>query len=371
MDAVPPHRLGDWLAEEASNRAGGEAGLYLIDLDGIELARVAGGETLPDRIPGIPAVGPEIAPAALEGLRRAVHRFLPGAAVVPMQVRGRAIGALIGPGQGAAALEELAAEAGRAIELATAYTDVFERARRTGPISPAAEIQQDVLPPRLSDPHGAELAATIQPTYDVGGDWFDHAANADGIWIAVADAVGKGAFAAAIASVALGALRAARRNGEDLEGAGATMHRSLHGICPGRSDFVTAVIARWDPVTSVLRWVNAGHPRPLRVRPDGGVEELLAPTHPPLGLLEPERSFVAGHCALEPGDRLVIYSDGVTERRRDDDSPLGEEGLVALLEETGAASAEATVRAIQDAVRNASAKPLRDDATVLVLRVPG
>jgi serine phosphatase RsbU (regulator of sigma subunit) len=369
MDEIPPHRLARWLADEAARRAGGDAGIYLIDLDGLELVRVAGGPGVPERIVGVPAVGPEIAPEALAGLRALVERTVPGAAAAPMVVGGRAIGAIVAPRAGIGAIGDLATEAARAIELATGRTDVFERARRTSPISPAAEIQQDVLPPRLSWPQGAELAATIQPTYEVGGDWFDHASNDDGVWLAVADGVGKGSLAAAVASVALGALRAARRNGDDLEEAAGIMHRSLFGITE-RSDFVTAVVGRWDPATSVVRWVNAGHPRPLRILAGGTVEEPPAPTQPPLGLLERDRPFLAGECRLEPGDRLVIYSDGVTERRRPDDSEIGEDGLRRVLEEIGPATAEATVRAIQNAVRDASPLPIRDDATVMVLRLP-
>jgi serine phosphatase RsbU (regulator of sigma subunit) len=148
------------------------------------------------------------------------------------------------------------------------------------------------------------------------------------------------------------------------------MHRTVAGVSD-RSDFVTAVLGRWDPATATFRWVNCGHPPPLVADPGGRVEELSSPPQKPLGLFSAsERRFHAAERRLEPGERLVIYSDGVTERRRGDRSEFGVEGLRAVLEAEPAATAEATVRAVHAAVREASTAPLRDDATVLVLRVP-
>jgi serine phosphatase RsbU (regulator of sigma subunit) len=365
---VPAHELAGRIVQEAARRCGGPVALYVIDLDGTRLVRVGVGLGLPAVIAGAPGVGPEIAPTAFAELDRLIEARLPGRVGVRMCVRGRAVGLLIAPPGAAEALRELADDGAAAMELAAGYTDVFERARRSEPISPAAEIQQNLLPPRVTRPEGLELAASIEPTYEVGGDWFDHAHNADGVWLAVADGVGKGPLAAGLGAVALGALRAARRNGAGLEEAASTMHRTVAGVSD-RSDFVTAVLGRWDPATATFRWVNCGHPRPLVAAPDGGVEELSSPPQKPLGLSAPDRRFRAVERRLAPGERLVIYSDGVTERRRGDRSEFGVEGLRAVLEDEPAATAEATVRAIHAAVREASVAPLRDDATVMVMRV--
>jgi serine phosphatase RsbU (regulator of sigma subunit) len=98
-----------------------------------------------------------------------------------------------------------------ALELASGYTDALHAVRRRKDTKPAAEIQQNLLPPRLARVSGADVAGGVLPGYDVGGDFFDYAGNADGLWLVVADATGKGVSAAAVSSLAVGALRAARR----------------------------------------------------------------------------------------------------------------------------------------------------------------
>jgi serine phosphatase RsbU (regulator of sigma subunit) len=139
-------------------------------------------------------------------------------------------------------------------------------------MNPAAEIQQSLLPPRVSRLGAGEVGGSVLPSYDVGGDWFDYVENRDGAWIAIADAAGKGPVAGGLGSVALAALRAARRNESSLEEAAQTMHETIHAM-EMPEFYVTAVLARWEAVYSVLSWVNCGHPPPLLSRPDGSVEE--------------------------------------------------------------------------------------------------
>jgi hypothetical protein len=108
-------------------------------------------------------------------------------------------------------------EAALALELAGGYSDVLHAARRRKPILPCAEVQQDLHPPRIMRVQGAELAGGVLPGYNVAGDVFDDADNADGTWIAVGDAMGKGNRAAAVSALSVGAIRAERRNGGTLE----------------------------------------------------------------------------------------------------------------------------------------------------------
>jgi serine phosphatase RsbU (regulator of sigma subunit) len=370
LQAIAPHALADRIVAEGRRVAGVPVGLYLVDLDGSCLMRMAGSPGLPERLAVAHAIGPEIPTEGFPDLVRRVREQVTDAEVTPMRLYGRAVAVLIAQGRPAASLQELADAAAVLMENASSYTDVFQVARRRQPISAAAEIQQNMLPPRLAMTAHVELAAAILPAYAVGGDWFEHADNPDGLWFAVADGVGKGDRAAALAALALGAFRSARRNGCDLEEAVAAIHAALLNMPD--LDFVTAVIARWCPPD--LHWINCGHPYPLLVNDDGSAEELRGHGHMPLGLElgGPGRTFTMQTRSLTPGQRLVLYSDGVSERRREDGGLFGAEGIAEVMRANPGGSAVGSVSALLAAVRATGGGDLRDDATVLVLRpTPG
>jgi serine phosphatase RsbU (regulator of sigma subunit) len=236
-------------------------------------------------------------------------------------------------------------------------------------MKPAAEIQQSLLPPRIVRMGSGELAGSVLPSYEVGGDWFDYVENRDGAWIAIADAAGRGPQAGALGGVALAALRAARRNDATLEQAAQTMHETVCDV-GGPEFFVTAIVARWNPVYAVFSWINCGHPPPLLVRVNDAVELLTTQPDPPLGVLERTRAFHRHQRRLVDGDRLVMYSDGIS-RRRTEDGPFGTDGIVEAVRGAAARSATATARAVQEAVVSASEDPLPDDAAIVVLAVNG
>jgi serine phosphatase RsbU (regulator of sigma subunit) len=131
--------------------------------------------------------------------------------------------------------------------------------------------------------------------------------------------------------------------------------------------YLTAVLGSWDPNAYRLRWINCGHPTPLILRADGRVDELDGERTYPLGIRFSDREFPVLSAQVGPGDRLLLYSDGVSERHTADGSRIGESGLRAILAGLGPRSAATTVRGLQDAVINASPDALRDDATLLVL----
>ena len=214
---------------------------------------------------------------------------------------------------------------------------------------------------------GAELAGTVLPAYDVGGDWFDHSADADGAWLALADAAGKGGRASAASALSLAAFRAARQAGAPLVDAAILMDQAVVGF-GDPSMFVTALIARWHAASRSIEWLACGHPLPCILTADGrsGAVRRRSSSRPSASSTAigwrrtPPRS--------RPDDRVVFFSDGVVERRSID-GPDGRRGFVdhvALVTEPSAAS---LLTHIVSHVSGLHETPLDDDATVIVLRV--
>jgi serine phosphatase RsbU (regulator of sigma subunit) len=364
LNKVPPHLLGEQIVAEAQRIAGvSSVALYLVDIDGSRLLRTAGAHEFPDELTAPLAVGPEIPRAGIPGLRRLIEQELPGSVPVPLYLRGRAIGLLLAMRTPQEPLAQLARHAAAALELARAYTDVFDLARRRKDTSAAAEVQQATLPPRIARISGASLAGNVLPSYDVGGDWFDYAEGPAGTWLGIADAIGQGATAAALAAIALGAFRASR-HGDDLRRIMLSMHDTIAQV-GGADDSVAATIASWHGASWTFSWINAGNPRPMRIDAAGGIESLGSQS-PPLGTPEPH-TFAVDRIRLSPGERVILASDGITDRPTSRGTPFGADGIrhaVAGIDPTSAAS---TVKAIEDAVLSASPEPLEDDATLIVL----
>jgi serine phosphatase RsbU (regulator of sigma subunit) len=369
LDEVPPHLVADQLVAEARRMAGVPVALYVIDVDGSALLRLAGREAdLPERLDVALGLGQEIAPESLADLYAHLASELPGCTAAPLWLRGRATGLLLAVGTPSRALTEIARQGAAALELANRYTDVFESVRRGRATSPAAEMQLNLLPSaRIVRVVGGEVAGGLLPSPEVGGDWFDFAENRDGTWLAIADAAGEGPVAAGRAAISLGALRSARRRGLGLEGSALMVHQLVHDL--GDDFSVSAILAHWHAATSVLTWVRCGHPPPLLVGDDGAVSELAGPAEPALGLSGRDREFRVEHRSLRAGDRVVFHSDGVIDRRLEGSGQsFGRLGVEAAVAEAQGTSAAATARSIQQQVVAASTEPLEDDAAVLVLR---
>ena len=367
LSQVSPHLIGDQIVAEAQRLPGvSSAALYLVDIDGSRLWRFAGSDAFPAELPAPLSVGPEIPRDGLANLRRMVAEALPGSVAAPLDLHGRAIGLLLAVDADPAALTVLACQGAMAIHLAERYTDAIASCRRRKPISPAAEIQQNLLPPRVAQITGATMAGNVIPSYEVGGDWFDYADNADGAWLAVADATGKGTSAASLGALALGAFRAARRSGSPHAEVVEAMHQAIRAT--GRDDqVVTAVVGRWDGPTATFSWINCGHPPPMLIDRQGTLKALDAPVGRALGASGGDTEWASSAVRLSAGERLVLVCDGITERVCADGAPFGLEGVAHAVARALSTSAAATVRAIEDAVSNAAQDALEDDATLLVL----
>jgi stage II sporulation SpoE-like protein len=362
------HRLPAAVLREAQAAGAGPVALYVVDIDGSCLLKLTGDDEFPERLQTRLGVGPELPAESLSDVREVAASKAPGAEVLPLWVRDRAVGVLLAGGGDRGRLRALANQAALALELAGGYTDVIHRTRRRKEISAAAEIQQNLLPPRIATVDGARLAGGVLPGYQVGGDFFDYADNEDGLWLALGDAMGKGNGAAAISSLAVGALRAARRNDATLEQAAQAVQEATFAL-GGPYQFLTAVLAVWHRETGTLAWINCGHPRPLLADPDGTVRELEDEGTYPLGMFRRQRDFRRNEHRTEPGQRLLLYSDGILERRAGDGELYGFERVTSALRDCADATAARAVRVLQDAVLGFSATPLRDDATLLAVDI--
>ncbi len=366
LNKVPPHLLGEQIVAEAQRLAGvTSVAVYVVDIDGTQLHRLAGSGEFPDKLDAPLAVGPDIPREGLALLRASVEDELPGAIAVPMLLRGRAIGALLAVDAPEAALLDLGRQAAAAIALAASYTDVFDTARRRKKTSAASEIQQNLLPPRIARISGGMIAGNVLPGYDVGGDWFDYVENEDGAWIGVADAKGRGTTAAALGAVALGAFRAVRRVDGGLEETAASVHTTMQEVAIDGA-FVNVILGRWNGPSATFSWIACGGQSPLLVTCDGQLVELAITDPQPLGIGPAKRRYDIKRRRLEPGERLLLVSDGVLNRKTHDDTPFGLDGVRQALAQVTDSAAASTVRALEDAITAASAELLEDDATIVV-----
>ncbi|MDP9390005.1 MAG: serine/threonine-protein phosphatase [Actinomycetota bacterium] len=247
-----------------------------------------------------------------------------------------------------------------------AYSDVFARLRRSRPLTVAAEMQWDLLPPLTFATDRVVITGALEPSYEIGGDTFDYAVNGATAELLVLDAVGHGLPAALLAAAGVGAYRNARREGHSLPDVAAKVDRVIAEQFAG-SRFATAVLARLDLAGGELRWVNAGHPAPLVVRDHELVYPPLCPSSLPLGLQRGR----AEECTfqLEPGDRVLLYTDGIVEARSPEGDFFGEERLAQLVvqaEGAGEAPPE-MLRKLMRSVMEHQAGQLQDDASIVVL----
>ena len=367
LNKVPPFQLGDQIVAEAQRLTGvTAAAIYLCDLDGTTLQRMAGGGGFPTRLAVPLAVGPEIPREGVDALRAAIEEVLPGIVVAPMYLRGRAMGVLVAIGAADDALRDLASEAAAAIALADQYTDAIAAVRRVRATSPAAEIQQNLLPPRILRIAGALIAGNVLPGYDIGGDWFDYADNHDCAWIGIADTEGEGPAAAGLGAVILGAFRAARYETADPAVVVRAMHEVLREVSRGKAT-AHVTIACWNGAMSTIRWVTCGDHAPILITVDGDLEVLGDGVLPLLGKRGLPAEPDVQERRLADGERIVLLSDAIIDRPTIDGETLGLEGIREAVNKAPLASAAGTLRAIEDAVREAVEDPLSDDATVVVL----
>lgn len=266
-------------------------------------------------------------------------------------------------------LHAFAAMIAEIVLVKSAYGDLFTLVRRREPMSLAGEITWNLMPPLTFGTERVVISCVLAPAYDVGGDSFDYAVDASTARLAIFDAMGHGLNAGLLVTVAIAAYRHARRTGQDLTETVTTVDAALAETFPGEQ-FVTALFAELDLATGHLKWHSAGHPTPLLLRSPRVVKMLETQPGLPLGL-----GAALGHPpriegqSLEPGDRLLLYSDGVIEARDDHGDFFGTDRLADLITRETAAGQPApeTMRRLMHAVLDHQAGALQDDATTMLV----
>jgi sigma-B regulation protein RsbU (phosphoserine phosphatase) len=351
--------------------------LYILEDGRYRLDRTFGGEAAPWFV----GDDPELRRFLSDGGEAPAH-LLPGARYllgVPIEVESGPRGLIavgdkesrrgVGPflTSDRRTLSLFANQAALALENARLHLQALEKERLEREMHLAAEIQRRILPKGSPAVPGYELLGWYRPARQVGGDYYDLFRREDGrVGLVVGDVSGKGMPAALLVSTLHSGLRLL------LDQIGFTpallerLNRHI-GDYSAANKFITLLLAELDPATGALQYMNAGHNPGILLRRGGGAEE-LSPGGVPLGLL-PGARFQSRAVALEPGDLVCIYSDGITEAAAPDDEEFGMERLIDLLRAERGRPLGEVVEAIVHAVGEFSqGLPQGDDQTVVLLR---
>lgn len=371
-EAAPPAAGVDALAHQLAVEVGAvQVSLLVIDISGQDLVRL---ERTCDRAqPGPLRPVPDRVPLQGSAAGRAVReqrvQLVPDAdgvrVLAPVSERGETLGVLellMPTAPSNAVVEHLAAAAHALAYVVIAdrrHTDLYEVGQRGTTLSLEAEIQRRLLPAAYSceGPQYA-LAGWQVPADSAGGDTFDYAVGDRSLTLSITDAMGHGVAAAQLATLTVGSLRNSRRAGVGLaeQARRASAALTEHAAA---DQFVTALLVRVDLSTGVAQLVNAGHVEPLLVR-GGQVTEVALEPALVLGVL-PDLDYAEQPLQLLPGDRLVLLTDGMFERRAADAE------VEQLLASLGGLHPREASQVLTRAVLDVTDGAVRDDATVLVL----
>jgi PAS domain S-box-containing protein len=283
--------------------------------------------------------------------------------VVPLRSRARVLGAVTfvssDPGRryGQADLR-LAEDLARRAALAIDNAALFRREHEA-----AVTLQRSLLPPALPDVAGARLAARYEPAapgLEVGGDWYEVVALDDGtIGATIGDVAGRGILAASVMGRVRPALRAYVLDGYRPAAAIARLDRLMREA--ERPEMTTVFHLHFDPRAGSAEYVRAGHPPALLRRPDGEVVRLAGGGTPPLGIFSDGR-YRPHHVELAPGSLLLLYTDGLVERRG-----VGLEPGLERLEGVFAEAPASPEECLDFLVAELDAEELADDVAMLAL----
>ncbi|AYN38878.1 serine/threonine-protein phosphatase [Streptomyces dangxiongensis] len=264
------------------------------------------------------------------------------------------------------ALRDLASMTALLLLSKRSFSDSYARLVRTEPMNVAAEMQWNLTPPPAYAGNDATVGAVMEPAYQVGGDTFDYAVAGSTLHLSVFDAMGHDTTAGITANVAVSACRNARRQGASLAETSEQVEQTLIEQF-STSRYVTGILADLDMETGRLTWVNRGHHLPILIRGNRWTTELACRPAGPMGagLGLPVTTATE---QLEPGDRLLLYTDGIVEARDARGREFGRDRFVdfILRHHSGRHTLHETLRRLMAAVVEHHDGKLNDDATVLL-----
>jgi sigma-B regulation protein RsbU (phosphoserine phosphatase) len=244
--------------------------------------------------------------------------------------------------------------------------ELMERAM-SKELEQAAHIQMGLLPSRSPQVPGMDIAGNTAPSRTVGGDYYDYLEFPDGrVGMLVGDVAGKGMPASLLMSSLQARVKVLFEDGDHLAEKITRLNKATSANTPDNR-FITFFMTVADPKTGELVYTNAGHNPPVLVRKAGGFD-LLEGGGMILGIL-PMAQYTESHINMEPGDTLVLYSDGVTEAVNRADEDFGEKRLAELVASLQDRPAKEIVAAVNaEVARFTEGAPPADDITVVVAR---
>lgn len=271
-------------------------------------------------------------------------------------------------------LNAIASSAAIAIENARLYQLAVEKGRLEQELQLARQVQTSLLPDHTPDIHGWEFAAVWQPARQVAGDYYDFISFPDGqVGVIIGDVTDKGMASALFMANTRTIIRASLNNAPSpVEG----ISNANRLICSDSSNgmFVTLFYAQIDPPSGILKYVNAGHNPPLlsRINPGGEVHIIsLNRTGIALGI-EPEMPYSEVQVDIQPGDSLLLYTDGVTDAHNQLNVDYGMGRLESLLVynkgKTASQVLDILIRSVQNFIQDT--EPYDDLTAAMIRRLP-
>jgi serine phosphatase RsbU (regulator of sigma subunit) len=393
-DTATLHPLMDELVKEAPQQI---AWMRILDMTGKELiqsgkaaeAPLYGKDTLDkivedrERLPEVrkTASGPVLVTlnplyVGLPRSGRGLARTMPGVGVVEIAIYLNGVSTRFGPLRQnlivgcSAAFALLAA----VIVIGFRFRNYLRGKQVEEQLAMARRVQFDLLPPGKLLTRDLEFAARCVPAWQVGGDFYDAFETDDHqIALILGDVSGKGISAALLLGVVQGAVHASNGTGPAANHE-QSAERLNQLLCQktARERFVSLVWCYFDPLSSVLAYINAGHLPALLVRETaiGKFEvDRLSEGGPVLGVL-PGATYLQTRVAVRPGDLLVVFSDGILEAANSLDQEFGEERILAAVRENWAGTPTEICDGILAKVRTFLGKELpHDDQTLMVVRL--